>query len=146
MRYPKWLWVPSLAMAGCATTFSSSGHVYPPRPDNCSFEVFSVPPATGFEQVGTIDIPPGYAGANQPRTLGDLQKKIAPDVCHAGGDAIFASPNGAGAYITATVLKRISAPTESKSTEAVSEPGCQFDTQCKGDRVCMNHECVAPPK
>jgi hypothetical protein len=23
--------------------------------------------------------------------------------------------------------------------------GCQYDTQCKGDRVCVNGACVAPP-
>lgn len=31
-----------------------------------------------------------------------------------------------------------------KPTVAVA-PGCSFDTQCKGDRVCVNRECVAPP-
>ena len=24
-------------------------------------------------------------------------------------------------------------------------PGCSFDTQCKGDRVCVHGECVTPP-
>lgn len=23
-------------------------------------------------------------------------------------------------------------------------PGCSYDAQCKGDRVCVKHECVAP--
>ena len=24
-------------------------------------------------------------------------------------------------------------------------PGCSFDTQCKGDRVCVDRQCVTPP-
>jgi hypothetical protein len=26
-----------------------------------------------------------------------------------------------------------------------ADSGCQFDTQCKGDRICDHGECVAPP-
>jgi len=29
-------------------------------------------------------------------------------------------------------------------TNAVSEQGCQFDTQCKGDRICEDEKCISP--
>jgi hypothetical protein len=30
------------------------------------------------------------------------------------------------------------------ATPATVTPGCQYDTQCKGDRVCVKRECVDP--
>ena len=34
--------------------------------------------------------------------------------------------------------------TQEERVEPAKTGGCDFDTQCKGDRVCVNHECVAP--
>ena len=140
----------AIAGTGCAGilngTFSPSGRTFPPRSEDCAFEHYSVPPETGFEQIGTIDIVPGYAGTNWPRSLGDLKQKVAPTVCRAGGDAIFSTPNGVGAYFTATVFKRLEGSMSTPIAEVPAPAGCQFDAHCKGDRVCVNHECVEPAK
>jgi len=38
-------------------------------------------------------------------------------------------------------------PAPRKATPTASAaPGCSYDTQCKGDRVCVKHECVAAPE
>jgi hypothetical protein len=77
-------------------------------------------------------------------------------VCKAGGDAVIALANGNGQYIKGTVLKRIaaSAPAQPQPPPPVvvappvpgeqTAGGCQYDTQCKGDRVCVNGTCTAP--
>jgi hypothetical protein len=132
LRCTTLLWV---TLTGCATN-----RTYPP--EGCSFEVLTVPPASGFEEVGTIDIDPGLAGTNWPRTVGDLQAKIAPQVCGAGGDAIYARPNRYGMYVGATVLKRTAKSAVPVDVTTDGQLGCQFDTQCKGNRVCVKHECV----
>ena len=66
-----------------------------------------------------------------------------------GGDAAIASANGFGWYIKASVLKRVaSAPTSAvaavAAAPAIRHGGCEFDTQCKGDRICVDGECEAP--
>ncbi|MCA9643054.1 MAG: hypothetical protein KC492_20290 [Myxococcales bacterium] len=36
-------------------------------------------------------------------------------------------------------------PAQSQAEDAGdADPGCHYDTQCKGDRICRNHECVDP--
>jgi len=57
-----------------------------------------------------------------------------------GGDAAIALANGHGAYVKATVLKRVAVT----DTPTGAQHGCQYDTQCKGDRVCESGQCVAP--
>jgi|SRR6188768_1853972 len=37
------------------------------------------------------------------------------------------------------------AGTKPPANSATSE-GCSFDTQCKGDRLCVNKQCVNPPR
>ena len=39
---------------------------------------------------------------------------------------------------------RSNAAAKQPAKQATSD-GCSFDTQCKGDRVCVNKQCVAPP-
>ena len=34
---------------------------------------------------------------------------------------------------------------EPQPTAGPDEAGCHFDTQCKGDRICVKGECVSPP-
>ena len=67
---------------------------------------------------------------------------MTPYVCHLGGDAAVAWANGYGMYMKASVLKRSAAA--SGPTPNRASPGCQFDTQCKGERVCVKGECVSP--
>ncbi len=131
----------AMVAAGCVTNFSSSGRTFPPRSANCAFEMFSVPPASGFDEVGTIDIE-----GQPPFNMGELQARIAEQVCKAGGDAVFSRPNGLGRYVNATVLKRIEGSNAPALSGSSADSGCQNDAQCKGDRVCVKHECVDPSK
>ena len=73
-----------------------------------------------------------------------FKEVIERDVCQAGGDAAVAMANGSGIYIKATILKSTGgAAAANAPTTAV---GCQFDTQCKGDRICVKGECTDPAK
>jgi hypothetical protein len=40
---------------------------------------------------------------------------------------------------------RNSAVAAKQPDEKASAAGCSFDTQCKGDRICVQKQCVAPP-
>ncbi len=130
-----------IVAAGCVTNFSSSGRTFPPRSPNCAFEMFSVPPMSGFDEVGTIVIE-----GEQPFNMSELKVRIAEQVCKAGGDAVFSRPNGYGAYVNATVLKRIEGSNAPGLSGSGADSGCQNDAQCKGDRLCVKHECVDPSK
>ncbi len=33
---------------------------------------------------------------------------------------------------------------EAAETGIAPEPGCEFDTQCKGDRICEQGNCISP--
>jgi hypothetical protein len=35
--------------------------------------------------------------------------------------------------------------TDFKADPSRAGSGCSFDNQCKGDRICVNKACVAPP-
>jgi hypothetical protein len=95
-------------------------------------------------EVGTVDVHPGVWDSSYASSLDDFKKQIEPRVCEAGGDAAVALVNGGGGYVKATVLKSTGAPASTQPTAATA--GCQFDTQCKGDRVCVKGECVEPAK
>lgn len=45
----------------------------------------------------------------------------------------------AGASATAS-----SPPPPPPSARPTIDQGCQYDTQCKGNRICRNHDCVDP--
>ncbi len=133
-----------------STTMTRSGPSYPARADDCEFTLLTTP-AEGYAEIGAIDVEGGAGGSNMYRKLDDFKYEIRPHVCRAGGDAAIAYPNGDGLYIKATILKRVDvAPaTETAATPAMAMPavasGCQYDTQCKGDRICTDGKCVAPP-
>jgi len=138
---------------GCgSTSMTATGEPQTAREANCSFDILTATPLLGYREVGTIDVSPGGYGVNVFRDLGDFKEHIAPNVCKLGGDAAIASANGYGMYIKATVLKRIEASAPAPSapvtgpamTEAPKKHGCEFDTQCKGDRICIDGHCEAP--
>ncbi len=59
--------------------------------------------------------------------------------CEAGAEPAAALRPIQGAATDAT------ATTSTSTSTSEAEPGCQYDTQCKGDRVCVGHQCVAAP-
>jgi hypothetical protein len=133
-----------VACSACgAVRFTQAGTARPARLPSCDFEIFTILPA-GYAEVGTIDISPAYAGANIERDLTGFKKQIAPKVCAAGGDAALASANGYGMYLKATVLKRDASAPTGEASPAPASSGCQFDTQCKGERICVSGACVDP--
>lgn len=138
----------SFALAACGeTSLHRTGQRFPPRPPTCDFQVLTATPNGGHVEVGTVDVEPGGWGQNTFTQLGAFKREIAPAVCKAGGDVAIASANGFGMYIKATILKRVDTPSSTTSvTSAGSAGGCSFDTQCKGDRVCVQGACVEPTK
>jgi hypothetical protein len=149
------LMLAGVALAGLvacgSTNMTKTGPEYASRGESCSFDILTATPAQGFVEIGTVDVTPGLYGDKVFRELRDFKEEIHPQVCAAGGDAAIAIPNGYGAYIKATVLKRVAPPPDIAGARRPAAPapapasGCQFDTQCKGDRVCVKGECVAPP-
>jgi hypothetical protein len=135
----------SLAACG-STTMLTTGAKQPPRPQGCDFQVLTGVPASGYSELGTIDVQPGGWGSNVYTHLDGFKEKIQPYVCEAGGDAALAVANGYGMYIKATILKRTGAAAPAADPSHADAAGCQFDTQCKGERVCVKGECVDPAK
>jgi hypothetical protein len=77
-----------------------------------------------------------------------FKQQISSQVCSAGGEAAIAQSNGIGAYVKATVIKYVAAPPLPQAVPPAREAasaGCQYDTQCKGDRVCVQGACVSSP-
>ena len=133
-----------------STDVTATGPKAPPRPLTCDFQILTSLPMSGYLEIGTIDVTPGGYG-NQFTSLSDFKDHIHEQVCQLGGDAAFASANGYGMYIKASVLKHVEvAPTPAARPVAAAEPpkskpaGCEFDTQCKGDRICLEGKCVSP--
>ena len=142
----------ALSLIGCGveTSLTRTGPKLPARPENCEFEMLTAAPSGGFIEIGTLDLTAGGT-----TNLGEFRNGIRPKVCRAGGDAAIAMANGYGIYIKATVLKRVDGPPPPVTGAAgpvmpPSQPppppasGCSFDTQCKGDRVCVQGACVDP--
>lgn len=142
-------WVAALALLDCATTTGTpTGAPQTPRTADCDFDVLTAVPLTGYKEVGTVDVTPGGSfSRGTTMDLREFKKQITADVCKLGGDAAMASANGFGEYMKATVLKRVDvepAPAAQASAEATRGRGCEFDTQCKGDRICVGGQCQAP--
>jgi len=143
-------WVLCLVFLGCGSTdVTATGPKAPPRPLTCDFEILTSLPMSGYQEIGTVDVTPGGYGVNQFTSLGDFKDHIRENVCQLGGDAAFASANGFGMYIKASVLKHVDAPAPAPGPVAAAEAprkpaGCEFDTQCKGDRVCIDGKCMTP--
>ncbi len=153
---------------GCGSTqVQRFGPRHEAREPNCDFEIYTAAPDGSFEELGTVEMDHGFNGAYE---LDYFKKVIQEDVCRAGGDAAVAftaRPGhlGRSSYVRATILKRKAprlasggAPLGTGATRSNSPPpapatgsptqsppahlGCQYDTQCKGDRVCQDGRCV----
>jgi hypothetical protein len=116
------------------------------RGEHCEFQVLTAMPAGQFVEIGTIDVQQSGWGDGVFRTLDAFKDHIEPYVCRAGGDVAVAMANGYGMYIKATVLKTKASTAEAQVSPKEVPGGCQFDTQCKGDRLCVKGECVEPEK
>jgi hypothetical protein len=137
-----------VVISGCGSTnMTPTGPKQEAREANCEFQIFTTAPI-GFAEIGAIDVAPGAYGHNVFTDIADFKQEIRPSVCQAGGDAAIAYANGLGMYIKAAILKRMEPRTGDAAPTADAGPaasgGCQYDTQCKGDRVCVKGECVAP--
>jgi len=143
-----WIALGCVGLAGCGVpTMTPTGPVQPPRPENCNFQILTTLPADVYAEIAVIDI---QAGGYYYTDTGAFKEQIRSYVCKAGGDAALAYANGNGQYIKATVLKlqpKAAPASKSKDTAGADETagGCKFDTQCKGDRICTEGKCVAPP-
>ena len=139
----------ALSLIACgATSVTMTGPTVPPRGDHCKFRVLTTTPAAPFDEIGVIDVQPGAYGADVYRDLSEFKEHIEPYVCQAGGDAAIALANGYGMYIKATIIK-VHGASPSRTVPppplpASSLGGCQYDTQCKGERVCRDGECADP--
>ena len=136
---------------GCGSTeMTATGPAAAPRAETCDFEILTSTPLIGYREIGTVDVTPGPYGVNQFTSLSDFKAHIQPNVCKLGGDAAIASANGFGMYIKASVMKRVeveAAPPAPAPVAAAPKPvshGCEFDSQCKGDRICVEGKCEAP--
>jgi hypothetical protein len=133
-------------MACHGVKLTPTGPEHPPRPENCDFQLFTALPS-GYTEIAAIDVVVPWG--KDPRTeISKFKSDIGPYVCKAGGDAAWTTANGAGEYIKATVLKRIEAPASAPSPDsekAKRRSGCEYDTQCKGDRICVDRRGVSPP-
>jgi hypothetical protein len=109
----------------------------PSRGPRCDFAVLSVPPAEGFVELGTI--------VAEGESVEGFRNEIASLVCQAGGDAVIAPQDKSGLHERATVIK-LGSLSSSPQTAAPATDGCRFDTQCKGDRICVQGSCVEPEK
>lgn len=103
--------------------------------------MLTAPPAGDWSEVGTIDMQYGGMGITD---IARFKEKVQAQVCDAGGEVAVAFVNGQGVYIKAAVLKRVRPSPASIAPPPAAATGCQFDTQCKGDRICVDGKCVAP--
>ncbi|HVU04087.1 MAG TPA: hypothetical protein VHE30_20155 [Polyangiaceae bacterium] len=147
-----------LGVLGCGGAMKTTltGPPHPAHSANCDFPVMLTAPEAGYVEIAAIDLQMSSAPGANCTDLAQLKEKIQPEVCRVGGDAVVAIPNGYGVYMKASVLKAVAEtatpPTPSSSiapsAPAPSSPsstGCQYDTQCKGDRICVQSSCVDPP-
>ena len=137
-----------ILLVGCgSTSMTPTDASTPARPrgPQCEFQVLSAP-AEGFTEVGVIDVKSGAFNTHIFTDTADFKAEIRPYVCQAGGDAALVVVDGFGTYIKATVLRRVAnaaSPAPAGSNAAQNE-GCKYDTQCKGDRICVAGGCQAP--
>ncbi len=142
-------WILCFAFLGCvSTSATTTGAVQAPRALGCDFDILTAQPFHGYAEIGTIDVTRHGAFSMPTTDLTEFKKEIASDVCKLGGDAAIALANGDGGYLKATVLKRLAvepAPAAVPvASAAPAKSGCEFDTQCKGDRVCVAGQCQSP--
>lgn len=126
------------ALLACGSTTMTSSRDVPSREPDCDFEILTALPASGYHEVAVVDVQ--GKGLTE---IADFKEEIQPSVCEAGGDAALALANGNGVYIKATVIVWAKQAPAQPVAAAPAE-GCKFDTQCKGDRVCVAGECRDP--
>lgn len=131
---------------GCGTTeATATGPAAAPRAETCDFDILTTVPLLGYREIGTIDVTSGAYGDNRFTNLSEFKQHIQPNVCQLGGDVAIAFANGDGLYIKATVMKRVEGNAAPVAEAAKPAPhGCEFDSQCKGDRICVEGKCQAP--
>jgi hypothetical protein len=125
--------IAALALVGCEPVLTQTGPILKPLKPDCPVRIFSVAPSAPFTELATIS---GVASLRSPE-----QDQLRPYVCKIGGNAAIIRWCEDG-FCGATVIK-LNQP-EPGSEEAVA--GCQYDTQCKGDRICVAGRCNDPPK
>jgi uncharacterized protein YceK len=123
-------------LSACAPVLTRTGPTSPPRGQTCDFQLLTTVPSRPYVELGVVDLPMDALGANMITNLADFKAKIAPQVCEAGGDVALTTANTYGMYLKATILKFTAEPPAAQ--------GCQYDTQCKGDRVCRAGACTDP--
>jgi hypothetical protein len=159
-------WPGCLLIWGCGSTnLTPVGAPQRPRAETCDFQIFTTAPAEGYIEVATVDVQFGAYASNTFTDLTSFKSKIRPYVCRGGGDAAIAVANGYGMYIKATVLKAVASPATATGATAraaatvapapaapstapapaPAEAGCRYDTQCKGNRICVKGDCVDAP-
>ena len=129
----------------------TGGPLPPSRRPGCAFRIFTSNPGERYVEIGTID---SQFDSTSSTDLRDFYTAIQPIVCRSGGDAVVAYSNGFGYYIKATVLRAASVPSRRKAAMPVSttvpaapqatDLGCHYDTQCKGERICVEGRCTTP--
>jgi|HubBroStandDraft_6_1064221.scaffolds.fasta_scaffold754896_2 hypothetical protein len=140
MRKTSFVTLGWIVLSACdATRLTTTGPGASPPGGPCDFEILTAIPSGGYVERGVVNAHLGDYGSNAFSTLADFKKAIAPYVCRAGGDMAVAQANGDGIYISATILKATAAP-----STPPPPAGCEFDTQCKGERVCVKGACVGP--
>jgi hypothetical protein len=111
-----------IVLASCApVTFTYSPTTRRPfssRPDDCSFEIATSTPSKSFEEVGTLQ---HYNGA-EPRTVEELRKAVAKQVCGVGGDAVIAIANDKGLYTKGTIIHYVPDPGPPIPSPATAQP------------------------
>jgi hypothetical protein len=93
-------------LAACVGPYTYTGRTTAaPRSyaDGCPFEVFTLPPPSGYQEIGVVE------GGRALSTLDRFRSAIDHEVCSHGGDAVVALANGLGNYIKGTVLRRTDA-------------------------------------
>ena len=92
-------------VSGCVPTsftyspMSARGPVA--KPEGCAFDVLTMPPTKGYEEVGTLS----FYNGEEPTTPEGFKKVVAKQVCEVGGDAVIAISNSAGQLTKGTVIK-----------------------------------------
>jgi hypothetical protein len=67
----------------------------------CDFQVVTLPPSSGYEEIGTLS-PSGFGA----QTADDFKAGVHDDVCRIGGDLVVTEINGKGEYVRGTVLRK----------------------------------------
>jgi hypothetical protein len=115
----------AVSMLACGPTlkFTSKGPTRDPRPPTCEFTVLTTTPPEPHEVLGTIDIQ--YDNTGFLNDVEPLKKKIRPEVCKVGGNAVIPIANDYHTYIKVTVLSLQPATENAPATDASPTSGSE---------------------